>query len=121
MEGVHSPETQNLVSPLRIPLPAAPRVYSTPAIVLRQRKLGEADKISDNRMLDNMYFGLALFDGQFVIDGALISGGGGGLWVIAQGANTSVVLRDTAFNRLSGPKFDVLECCGFTATVTIEP
>ena len=83
--------------------------------------LGEADKVSDNRMLDNTYFGLALVDGQFTIDGALISGGGGGLWVIAQGANTSVVLRDTSFNRLSGPKIDVLECCGFTATVTTAP
>ena len=27
------------------PLMAQPRVYSTPAIVLRQRKLGDADKI----------------------------------------------------------------------------
>ena len=83
--------------------------------------LGEADEVSDNRMLDNTYFGLALVDGRFVIKGAMISGGGGGLWVIAQGANTSVVLRDTAFKRLSGPRIELLECCGFTATVRIAP
>jgi len=83
--------------------------------------LGEADKISDNKMRDNTLFGLALFDGQFTIDGAVISGGGAGVWVIAQGANTSVVLRDTTFSRLAGPNIEILECCGFTATVSLEP
>ena len=83
--------------------------------------LGEADRISDNRMLDNTLYGMALFDGRFTIDGALISGGGAGLWAIAQGANTNIVLRNTTFSKLSGPAVQLLECCGFTATVSVEP
>jgi hypothetical protein len=83
--------------------------------------LGESDAITDNRMVDNDYFGLALFDGTFLIDGAQIKGGGGGIWVIAQGANTTVVLNDVSFAGISGPEVEELECCGFTATVTAEP
>ncbi len=83
--------------------------------------LAEADRISDNRMLDNTLYGLALVDGRFTIDGAVISGGGAGVWAIAQGANTNVVLRDTTFSKLSGPTVQLLECCGFSATVSIAP
>jgi len=47
--------------------------------------------------------------------------GGGGLWAIAQAANTTVVLRETTFSKLSGPKIEVLECCGFTVEVIVAP
>jgi hypothetical protein len=81
----------------------------------------EADEISHNRMVDNDYFGLGLVDGTFLIDGAQISGGGGGVWVIAQAANSTVVLAGVTFSGLSGPAVEELECCGFTATVTGGP
>lgn len=83
--------------------------------------LGESDEISDNRMVDNDFFGLALFDGTFSIDGAQISGGGGGVWVIADSADTNVALHDVTFSGLSGPEIEKVECCGFTATVTSGP
>jgi Right handed beta helix region len=83
--------------------------------------LGEADQIRDNSMTDNAFFGLGLFDGTFVIDGAQISGGGGGVWVIADSTNTAVALNDVTFSGLSGPEIQKVECCGFTATVTIGP
>lgn len=83
--------------------------------------LGEADEISHNRMVDNDYFGLGLFDGTFLIHGAQISGGGGGVWVIADIADTTVVLDNVTFSGLSGPAVEELECCGFTATVTGGP
>lgn len=83
--------------------------------------LAEVDRVSDNRMLDNSFFGLALVDGTFVVEGGVVSGGGGGLWAIAQGANTAIELRHVGLSRLSGPQVDKFECCGFTATVTITP
>jgi hypothetical protein len=83
--------------------------------------LGESDEISDNRMVDNDFFGLALFDGTFTIDGAQISGGGGGVWLIADSADTNVTLNDVTFSGLSGPEIEKVECCGFTATVTTSP
>jgi hypothetical protein len=84
--------------------------------------LGEADEISDNRMVDNAFFGLALFDGTFLVDGAQISGGGGGgVWAIADSADTTVALHDVTFSGLSGPNIEKVECCGFTATVTPIP
>ena len=83
--------------------------------------LGEADEISHNRMLDNDFFALGLFDGNFLIDGAQISGGGGGVWVIADSANSNVVLDNVTFSALSGPVVEKVECCGFTATVSGAP
>lgn len=69
-------------------------------------------------MVDNEFFGWGLFDGTFLIEGAQIKGGGGGVWLIAQGANTNVLLRNVTFTKLSGPETQKVECCGFTATVT---
>ena len=62
-----------------------------------------------------------MFDGNFTIDGAQISGGGGGVWAIADSADTNVLLNDVSFSGLSGPEIGKVECCGFTATVTTGP
>jgi hypothetical protein len=83
--------------------------------------LGESDEISHNRMVDNDYFGMGLFNGAFLIKDAKISGGGGGVWVIADGADSTVVLDGVKFSGLSGPAVEELECCGSTATVTGGP
>ncbi|MGH9276522.1 MAG: right-handed parallel beta-helix repeat-containing protein, partial [Acidimicrobiales bacterium] len=83
--------------------------------------LGEADDISNNLMIGNELFGLGLINGTFRVNGGQIVGGGGGLWAIADAANTNVALHHVNFARLSGPKVEKLECCGFTATVTGAP
>ena len=83
--------------------------------------LGESDEIRNNRMIDNDFFGLALFDGDFAVDGGLIRGGGGGLWVIADAVDTNVALHHVTMSHLSGPEIEKVECCGFTATVTRGP
>jgi len=72
-------------------------------------------------MVDNDFFGLVVFDGNFTIDGAQISGGGGGVWAIADSTDTNVLLNDVSFSGLSGPEIGKVECCGFTATVTTGP
>jgi hypothetical protein len=89
--------------------------------------LGGVSAMSDSvggqmlRMVDNDFFGLALFDGNFVVDGGEIRGGGGGLWAIADSANANVLLNGVTFSGLSGPEIGKVECCGFTATVTTGP
>jgi hypothetical protein len=83
--------------------------------------LGESDEISGNRMVDNDFFGLGLIDGTFVVDGGEITGGGGGVWAIADSANTNVTLNGVSISGLSGPEIGKVECCGFTATVTTGP
>lgn len=79
--------------------------------------LGEADEISNNQMIDNEFFGLGLIDGEFLIENSKIKGGGGGVWLIADAADTTAVLDHVSMSQLSGPEVDTVECCGFTATV----
>ena len=67
------------------------------------------------------FFGMGLFDGTFRVDGGQIHGGGGGVWVIADSADSTVVLDHVTFSGLSGPAVEELECCGFNATVTGGP
>jgi hypothetical protein len=50
-----------------------------------------------------------------------VGGGGGGVWAIADAADTVIVLDNVTFSGLSGPAVEELECCGFTATVTGGP
>jgi hypothetical protein len=83
--------------------------------------LGEADEIKNNVMQNSHFFGIGLIDGTFLIDHAQIKGGAGGVWVIAQGANTTAVLDHVSYSGLSGPEVEELECCGFAATVSITP
>jgi hypothetical protein len=86
--------------------------------------LSEVDEISQNVMVDNDYFGLALVgvaDGSFAIDGGEISGGGGGVWVTAVLADMTVVLNKVTFSDLSGPPVEILEDGGYTATVVGGP
>lgn len=86
--------------------------------------LAEADEISDNQMVDNDFFGLALVgeqDGQFTVSQSHIRGGGGGVWVIAVSTDTTVVLDRVSLAALSGPAVEEVECCGFTATVIGGP
>jgi hypothetical protein len=56
------------------------------------------------------------FDGTFSIDGVQISGGEGGVLVIADAVDTNVALHVVTFSGLSGPEIGKVECCGLTAT-----
>jgi hypothetical protein len=71
-------------------------------------------------VVDNDFFGIGVFNGAFQISHTHVRGGGGGLWVIADGADTSVVLDHVSFSHLSGPVVEKVENGG-TATVTGEP
>ena len=79
--------------------------------------MGESDEISHNLLIDNSFFGMGLIDGTFRIEDSIVRGGGGGVWVIAESANSFVELDGVRFRKLSGPTIGKVECCGFTATV----
>jgi hypothetical protein len=86
--------------------------------------LSECEEIAHNVMVDNEYFGLALFgltDGAFAIEGGEIIGGGGGLWVTAVFVDMTVALKSVSFSGLSGPAVEILEDGGATGTVITEP
>jgi hypothetical protein len=69
----------------------------------------------------NAFFGYALANGTFAIRGGHVLGGGGGVWLIADEADTTAHFSGVRFIGLSGPKVGEVECCGFTATATFGP
>ena len=78
--------------------------------------LFESAQISHNILWNNSYFGMALQDGSFTARHDRISGGAGGVAVIAAFADTLAVLDHVKIARTSGPPVQEFECCGFTAT-----
>lgn len=80
--------------------------------------VADAADVHHNLLVGNDHFGVALQDGTFEIHDNLITGGSGGVAVIAAFADTTAVLRHVAITGTSGPAVQELECCGFTATVT---
>ena len=75
-------------------------------------------QISHNTLADNDYFGLLLDSGSFTVSHDRISGGFGGVWVVATFADTTAVLDKVKIADTSGDPIQILECCAFTATVT---
>jgi hypothetical protein len=75
-------------------------------------------QISHNTITDNHYFGMALQDGPFTASHDKISGGVGGVAVIAAFADTTAVLDKVKITGTSGAPVQKFECCGFTATIT---
>jgi hypothetical protein len=73
-------------------------------------------ELSHNTLDDNSYFGLALQDGSLNVSHDRISGGTGGVAVIAASANTQAVLDHVKITGTSGAPVQKFECCGFTAT-----
>jgi parallel beta-helix repeat protein len=78
--------------------------------------VGENPVLRDNVLKGNVYFALALQDGDFVVEGDSIRGPGGGVAVIASAVDTSVVLKGVTIQGVSGKQVQRFECCGFTAT-----
>jgi hypothetical protein len=93
--------------------------------VLSRNQVGiyvaNAVEISHNLFLNNDYFGIALQDGSFAVNGDIIVGGVGGVAVIAAFADTNAVLDNVHIAGTSGPAVQEFECCGFTATTTGGP
>ena len=79
--------------------------------------VGEEAQIANNLLSNNDYFGIALQDGTFTLHGDRISGGHGGVAVVAASVDTHADLGDVVIQQISGPSFQLFECCGFTATV----
>ncbi len=73
--------------------------------------------ISHNTLFDNQFFGLLLDSGSVSVDHDKISGGVGGVWVVAAFADTTALLTKLKISGTSGEAVQKFECCGFTATI----
>lgn len=80
--------------------------------------VADAADVHHNLLVGNDYFGVALQDGSFELRDNLVTGGTGGVAVIAAAADTTAVIRRVTIVGTSGPAVQEFECCGFTATVT---
>jgi Right handed beta helix region len=76
----------------------------------------ESAQIAHNIISGNDYFGMALQDGSFIESHDLVTGGVGGVAVVAASANTLAALHGVKIANTSGPPVQKFECCGFTAT-----
>ena len=74
-------------------------------------------EISQNVIVDNHYFGMALQDGSFKVSHDEISGGYGAIAVIAAFADAQAVLDHEKIGATAGAPVQTFQCCGFTATV----
>jgi hypothetical protein len=79
--------------------------------------VGESAELSENVLVNNHYFGIALQDGSFTSRDDVVFGGVGGVAVIAAFADTTATLDDVKIAGTSGAAVQEFECCGFTATV----
>jgi hypothetical protein len=83
--------------------------------------VAQSAELRHNTLDDNSYFGLALQDGTLIAGHDRISGGTGGVAVIAASADTQAVLDHEKITGTSGAPVQEFECCGFTATTTGWP
>ncbi len=83
--------------------------------------VGESAELSQNVLVSNDYFALALQDGAFTSRKDVIIGGGGGVAVIAAFADTTATLDHIKIAGTPGAPVQKFECCGFTATVVGGP
>jgi hypothetical protein len=83
--------------------------------------VGGAAALDHNTLSKNSYFGLALQDGSFTVSHDSISGGTGGVAVIASFVDTLAVLDHVKIVGTSGAPVQEFECCGFTATAVGGP
>lgn len=77
--------------------------------------------IDHNVLLNNKLFGMELQDGEFLTSDDLITGGAGGVVVVAISANAHAQLKREKILGTSGPAVQTGECCGFTATAARTP
>lgn len=78
--------------------------------------VSEAAEVSDNILMQNDLYGIALQDGSFTSNGGIILGGVGGVAAIAAFADTRAVLNGVKIGDTSGKPLRKFECCGFQAT-----
>ncbi|MCP3754006.1 nitrous oxide reductase family maturation protein NosD [Streptomyces sp. TBY4] len=77
--------------------------------------------IGNNDLRRNSYIGIALQDGSFTLRKDRITGGTHGVAVIAATTDTDAVLDGVKITQTSGTPVRTFECCGFTATATVNP
>jgi len=82
---------------------------------------GGSAEISQNLIVGNDDFGIALQDGTFTVRNDVIRGGIGGIAVIAASADTEATLDNVNIADTSGAPVQEFECCGFAATVIEVP
>jgi parallel beta-helix repeat protein len=77
-------------------------------------------QISDNTLQDNRFFGIVIQDGDGTASDNVISGGQVGVGVVADGINTTAVLRGNHIGRTTVALVREIQCCGFTATAVVK-
>ena len=75
-------------------------------------------QLSHNKLANNQFFGLQIDSGLVTSSHDDVSGGFGGVWVVAAFGNTAAILDKIRISGTSGAPIQTFECCGFTATVT---
>ncbi|MCX5009467.1 right-handed parallel beta-helix repeat-containing protein [Streptomyces sp. NBC_00555] len=82
---------------------------------------GKEIDIAHNDLQRNSYVGIALQDGSFTVRKDRIKGGVHGVVVIASAVHTNAVLEGVKITQTSDAPVQTFECCGFTATATVNP
>ncbi|MCX4823208.1 right-handed parallel beta-helix repeat-containing protein [Streptomyces sp. NBC_01142] len=106
-------------------------VADTPGTVVQDNRIlnnqvgiyvvGGAINIGRNDIQRSSYVGIALQDGSFTVRKDRIKGGVHGVAVVAASVDTNAVLDDVRITRTSAAPVQTFECCGFTATATVQP
>lgn len=74
--------------------------------------------INDNVMIDNTLFGILVQDGEFTLNKDYISGGLGGVGIVAFAVDTHATLNRVKIFGTSGRAVQTFECCGVKASVS---
>ncbi|MCJ1677640.1 right-handed parallel beta-helix repeat-containing protein [Streptomyces sp. APSN-46.1] len=106
-------------------------VADTPGTVVQHNRLvgnqvgiyvaGGGIDIGHNDIQRSSYVGIALQDGSFTVRKDRIRGGVHGVAVVAASVDTHAVLDGVRITQTSGAPVETFECCGFTATATVNP
>jgi len=75
--------------------------------------------ISGNTLTDNRYFGIVIQDGDGTTDQNTIIGGEVGIAVVADGEDTTGILRGDKIKGTSVMPVQEIDCCGFKATAIV--
>jgi parallel beta-helix repeat protein len=76
--------------------------------------------ISENRVTNSRFFGIVIQDVNGTTSQNTIRGGEVGIAVVAGGENTVAVLREDEISGTSVAPVREIDCCGFTATASVE-
>jgi hypothetical protein len=77
-------------------------------------------KVHENRIKDNILFGVVIQDETQTISDDEISSGRVGVGVVADAVDPLSILNEEKISKTSTAATQTLQCCGFTARITIS-